>query len=113
MVAVRNLEDSRPAIDVLKELSYVYYPHRADIMHWFCKPSPGFRTHHLHLVPFASTLWTERLTFRDYLRNHPETAAEYVALKERLAEKHRFDRDAYTEAKSPFIHHVLAIARSS
>jgi GrpB-like predicted nucleotidyltransferase (UPF0157 family) len=34
MVAVRTLEDSRPAIDVLRSLSYGYFPHRIEVMHW-------------------------------------------------------------------------------
>ena len=37
-------------------------------MHWFCKPSDFERTHHLHLIPFGSRLWRERLAFRDILR---------------------------------------------
>jgi GrpB-like predicted nucleotidyltransferase (UPF0157 family) len=110
MVAVRTLEESRPAIDVLRSLSYGYYPYRADLMHWFCKPSPEFRTHHLHLVPFRGRLWTERLLFRDYLRSHPQAASEYAMLKARLAEEHRFDREKYTDAKGPFIQRILAIA---
>jgi GrpB-like predicted nucleotidyltransferase (UPF0157 family)/8-oxo-dGTP pyrophosphatase MutT (NUDIX family) len=110
MVAVRTLEDSRPAIDALRGLGYGYFPHRADVMHWFCKPSPWFRTHHLHLVPFRSPLWTERIVFRDHLRTHPRTASEYAALKARLAEVHGSDREAYTEAKGPFIQRILAVA---
>ena len=34
MVAVWTLEDSRPAIDVLRSLSYGYFPHRIEVMHW-------------------------------------------------------------------------------
>src|SRR5437762_6616898 len=113
MVAVRTLEESRPAIDVLRGLSYLYFPHRADVMHWFCKPSPEIRTHHLHLVPFRSRLWTERLVFRDYLRSHPLAASEYATLKARLAEEHRSDREAYTDAKGPFIRRILAIASAA
>jgi GrpB-like predicted nucleotidyltransferase (UPF0157 family) len=112
MAPVRSLESSRPAIDAVAALHYRYFPYRPDTMHWFCKPSPEARTHHLHLIPVGSPLWAERLAFRDYLRGHPETAAEYAALKERLAEQHRFDREAYTDAKLPFIQGVLAIARA-
>ena len=77
-------------------------------MHWFCKPSPAARTHHLHLVPSGTRLWVERLAFRDHLRRHPEIAGEYAELKERLAEQHRFDREAYTAAKAEFVESVLA-----
>jgi GrpB-like predicted nucleotidyltransferase (UPF0157 family) len=34
-------------------------------------------------------------------------AQEYAALKRRLAETHRFDREAYTTAKAPFVRRVL------
>jgi GrpB-like predicted nucleotidyltransferase (UPF0157 family) len=76
-------------------------------MHWFCKPSFVLRTHHLHLVPFRSGLWEERLAFRDCLRQKPHVASAYAALKYRLAESFRFDREGYTEAKTAFIRKVL------
>ena len=82
-------------------------------MHWFCKPSPAARTHHLHLVPVGGRLWTERLAFRDTLRQHPDIAAEYAALKTRLAAQYRRDREAYTEAKGVFIERVLTQALGS
>ncbi|HEY1587217.1 MAG TPA: GrpB family protein [Polyangia bacterium] len=39
MAAVASLDASRPALAVLAPLQYVYFPYRADIMHWLCKPS--------------------------------------------------------------------------
>src|ERR1035437_8071942 len=110
MVGVDSLEASRAAIPVLSEIEYCYFPYRADSMHWFCKPSPSFRTHHLHLIPFRSRLWLERLAFRDYLRRHAGVAVEYAELKQRLAAQHRLDREAYTEAKTPFVGRILKIA---
>jgi GrpB-like predicted nucleotidyltransferase (UPF0157 family)/L-amino acid N-acyltransferase YncA len=110
--AVRDLETSRPAIVELARLGYCYAPYRVDVMHWFCKPSASFRTHHLHLVPFRSQLWFDRLVFRDFLRAHAETATEYAALKQQLAAIHEFDREAYTDAKSPFVERVLATAKT-
>ena len=107
MAAVETLDVSRPAIPVLVDLGWTYFPYRAEVMHWFCKPSPAFRTHHLHLVPFGSPLWTERLAFRNYLRRDPMTAAEYGRLKRELAERYEFDREAYTDAKGPFVRRVL------
>jgi GrpB-like predicted nucleotidyltransferase (UPF0157 family) len=103
MAGVESLDASRAAIEVVAELGYCYAPYRAESEHWFCKPSFAFRTHHLHLVPFGSVQWASTLAFRDCLRAHPAVAAEYAALKRRLAEKHRFDREAYTQAKEPFI----------
>jgi GrpB-like predicted nucleotidyltransferase (UPF0157 family) len=107
MAGVASLGACRDAISVLQNIGYHYSPYRADVMHWFCKPSLSFRTHHLHLVPYRSRLWTERLAFRDYLRSEPTVAHEYAELKERLAETYRFERESYTEAKGPFIERVL------
>jgi GrpB-like predicted nucleotidyltransferase (UPF0157 family) len=107
MAAVESLDTSREAITSLREVGYQYAPYRIDVMHWFCKPSFATRTHHLHLVPFPSPLWTERIAFRDCLRALPAVAQDYAALKHRLADRHPFDREAYTEAKGPFVARVL------
>ena len=113
MAAVFTLEGSRGAIEAATDLGYCYFPYQAEFEHWFCKPSPMFRTHHLHLVPIASAKWRHTIAFRDYLRAHPAVAAEYEALKRRLAQEFHFDREAYTEAKRPFIDRILNLARES
>ena len=113
MAGVRGLSSSLDARAAVAPLGYVYYPYRADVMHWFCKPSPARRTHHLHLVPVESPLWADRLLFRDYLRRSPGAAAKYAALKTALAERHRSDREAYTDAKSDFVRSILVRARRS
>lgn len=63
---------------------------------------------HVH-VRYAGD-WDE-LYFRDYLKNHPEAAAEYGELKKQLMEKFEFDRDGYTQAKGDFIRRITALAR--
>jgi GrpB-like predicted nucleotidyltransferase (UPF0157 family) len=107
MAPVRNLIDSRLAIDVAAQHGYMYYPYKAEVMHWFCKPSPAHRTHHLHLVPYGSLLWNERITFRQALRSSKSLAEEYAQLKYKLAVSFQNDREAYTDAKEPFIRRVL------
>lgn len=113
MAGVTSLEDSRPALAAATRLGYCYSPYQPELRHWFCKPSLGFRTHHLHLVPIGSPQWIRPIAFRDYLRAHPDVAAEYEALKRRLATEFRFDRGAYTAAKSPFIDAVTDRALAS
>jgi GrpB-like predicted nucleotidyltransferase (UPF0157 family) len=107
MAPVASLSASLAAIPAASVAGYLHHPYRADVMHWFCKPSPQVRTHHLHLVPLGSDLWLERLAFRNTLRTNPELAAEYAELKLRLAERYRHDREAYTEHKEPFVRRVL------
>jgi GrpB-like predicted nucleotidyltransferase (UPF0157 family) len=65
-----------------------------------CRPSSAHRTHHLHLV--------DHLRFRDALRADPALAAAYATLKRELAERFAGDREAYAEAKTPFIARVTA-----
>jgi GrpB-like predicted nucleotidyltransferase (UPF0157 family) len=103
LVGVSNLEDARACFARLAGLGYLYAPYRTGEMHWFCKPDPSRRTHHLHLVPSASARFRDELSFRDYLRDHHDVAHEYGALKRRLAEKFEQDREAYTDAKTDFI----------
>jgi GrpB-like predicted nucleotidyltransferase (UPF0157 family) len=108
MAGVRDLASSMPAIEALKPLRYCYFDYKAEVTHWFCKPSDVERTHHLHLVPFGSRLWRERLAFRDRLRGDAATRKAYLRLKLRLAAEFRDYREAYTEGKTPFIEAVLA-----
>jgi GrpB-like predicted nucleotidyltransferase (UPF0157 family) len=107
LVGVEDLIVSRACFEPLAALEYLYAPYRAEEMHWFCKPDPSRRTHHLHLVPTDSGRFRDELTFRDRLRASPEVAAEYAALKRGLADRHPQDREAYTDAKAGFIHRVL------
>jgi GrpB-like predicted nucleotidyltransferase (UPF0157 family) len=113
MAGVRTLAASRPAIAVATRLGYCYWPYRPEREHWFCKPSAAFRTHHLHLVPAETPDWFGPIAFRDYLRAHADVAQEYEALKQSLAKEHRLDREAYTEAKRPFVERITEVALDS
>jgi GrpB-like predicted nucleotidyltransferase (UPF0157 family) len=112
LVGVESLEASKPCIELLQELDYLYSPYRAEVMHWFCKPDPARRTHHLHLIPTGYARFADELAFRDYLRAHPDRAKEYGALKRSLAAEHAEDREAYTRAKAHFVEAVTAMART-
>jgi GrpB-like predicted nucleotidyltransferase (UPF0157 family) len=108
LVPVHDLAGSRPAIDVLERWhGYLYAPYRSDEMHWLCKPAPDVRTHHVHLIPVTSRTYRQRLAFRDALRTDPALSQRYGELKRQLARQHPDDREAYTEAKAPFIAAVL------
>jgi GrpB-like predicted nucleotidyltransferase (UPF0157 family) len=111
MVGVCDLDSTRPCIDLLAALDYCYAPYRVDVMHWFCKPSPQRRTHHLHLVPTGSQRFTDVLAFRDYLRTHQDMARQYEQLKHQLAARHSHDRNAYTDAKTAMVAAITERAR--
>ena len=113
LVGVIDLETSRAAFPALEAIEYVYAPYRPDEMHWFCKPDPEHRTHHLHLVPTGSQRYNDELAFRDLLRTDPARASAYVDLKRALARRFANDREAYTAAKAPFIEECLASSSSA
>jgi GrpB-like predicted nucleotidyltransferase (UPF0157 family) len=112
LAGVESLDASRPSVDALAALEYLYAPYRTDEMHWFCKPSPARRTHHLHLVATGSPRYRDELAFRDALRADPQLAGRYAELKRCLAARYRTDREAYTEGKAPFVAGVLARANA-
>lgn len=123
--------DAKPTIDILLELT-----DSADAgqvkqtlcaMGYLFSPQPdnppphmmfmkGYTPHgfegqaiHLHVRYFGD--WDE-LYFRDYLLEHPDTAAAYAHLKHTLAKTFCHDRDGYTNAKSAFIRTQTKRARA-
>jgi GrpB-like predicted nucleotidyltransferase (UPF0157 family) len=72
----------------------------------------GHRTHHVHALLPSSPAAGDYLLLRDYLRAHPEVAAEYGAAKTRLAAEHADDRMAYVLAKPVVIEPLLVEARA-
>jgi len=62
------------------------------------------QVYHIHTVWPGG--WSERLRFRDYLTDHPETAAAYAELKRSLLKDYKNNRDGYTDAKGAFIREV-------
>ncbi len=65
---------------------------------------------HVHVYPVGQGEWHNQLAFRDYLRTHEDARNTYIALKRDLQHRHRYNRAAYTEAKSDFIASILAKA---
>ena len=115
MVAVRSMEHDLPAcIEPLRRLGYEYVD-RADFTDscFFCHGVWGPSTRHLHITEYGSAFWNEKLLFRDFLRLHTDTAAEYFALKRSLATQHAANRTAYTDAKGSYIKSVVNRARST
>jgi GrpB-like predicted nucleotidyltransferase (UPF0157 family) len=111
MFGVYSLNDSQKAIDVLAQTEYQYFPYKSEEMHWFCKASSDFRTHHLHLIPYLSPLWKDRIEFRDLLRKNAKIAGEYADLKVELAANCMGNRELYTSRKWPFIQRALSSSR--
>jgi GrpB-like predicted nucleotidyltransferase (UPF0157 family) len=104
LAGVRELEAAREASGVLAVAGWKETPHRPDVAHHFSKDGFG-----LHLAEVGSTLWRERLGFRDALRADPDLARDYESLKLRLA-REVSEAQAYTDGKRAFVHRVLVDA---
>lgn len=104
LVGVADLAAASATFGRLAELGYLRWEDDPEPWrHWFLKPHPAHRTHHLQLLEPGHPQWAARLAFRDRLRTDPRTRQEYEALKRRLAEEFRTDREGYTHAKRAFV----------
>lgn len=94
--------DREAIIEALKGIGYV---HRGEQgipgREFFRRGDP--RQYHFHLAERGGTFWVDHLAFRDLMRSDPERAAEYAALKLRLADEFPRDRGAYIDGKTEFV----------
>lgn len=108
LAAIRDLDEARAAIPVLREMGYRHADHRPHEALWFYKqPGEDYeeRTHQLHLTQVGSALWRERLAFRNALRREAALLREYESLKQGLSG--RVALAEYTRGKRDFIARVL------
>ena len=112
MVGIPDLENALSLVEPLREINYDYVPiPKFKDRLFFRKGLWRKGTCHLHICEFNGNEWKDKLLFRDYLRMHPEAAAEYASLKEQLAAKYKHERSAYTKEKEPFIKNILLKGR--
>ena len=106
LVAVALFEPVSVYCRLLAPLGYAHHSHEADDERlFFWKGTP--RTHHLHIVEYATWEHQRHLLFRDYLRAHPEIARWYENVKRELAIAFQGNRPAYTKGKTAFIKSIM------
>ncbi|MFD0693002.1 GrpB family protein [Paenibacillus sp. GCM10027628] len=110
MASTTDFRNLNEIVGVLSQNDWHYVPPELDGQEWrrfFVKVEHDKRAAHLHLMLAGEERWRDQLLFRNILRKETKLVNEYSALKERLAEQFKNDREAYTEAKSDFIKKVL------
>ncbi|NPV07756.1 MAG: GrpB family protein [Anaerolineae bacterium] len=113
LIGVANLQEADGCVPCLVALGYTYFPeHEAEIPDRRYLDRQGEDgSYHVHMVEIGGDFWERHLLFRDYLRAHPEVAAEYDRLKRDLAQRYGTDREGYTNAKTDFVRAIEERAR--
>ena len=70
---------------------------------------PHLQWHHLYVCSQYSKELHRHVTFRDYLRSHPEAVERYSRVKETAARRFPEDIDRYMEYKSPCIEELYTL----
>lgn len=118
-ISVATLETLTMYSMPLAQIDYNHIPLGAvDLVYPFFQKSSGWpSSHHIHLCVLGTEQERRHLAFRDYLRSHPATAADYAELKRSLAAAHDGEslesRERYSLSKTEFVTSVLERALSA
>lgn len=114
LAGVDDPENADLCVEALAALGYddvTPQPENSDWFYCLGRRLEGLYCH-LNLVKEGSEFQGDHVMFRDYLRENPDACREYHELKKGLAERHRCQRLAYTEAKTEFIRSAIELIRS-
>lgn len=99
---------------VVSKLESIGYIHEGDLgikdrEAFKYSDKPHLKTHHLYVCPQCSEELHRHMSFRDYLRSHPEAVRKYSSVKETAARMFPEDIDKYIEYKSPCIEEIYML----
>ena len=114
VIGVRAFEDILEKKDALETCGVIYRGQDHPGQHLFVMGdfAADTRTHHIHVVIWNGTEWTNYVNFRDYLNAKPEKAKEYDLLKRTLLQNFASDRGSYTSGKHELIDKLLFDAKA-
>lgn len=101
LIVLDRYEDGVESAGPMQAIGYEYRgANGIEGRHYFNKGKP--HTHHVHMLARGHPEAARLLRFRDHLREHPDEASAYEALKRRLAQRFGADRRSYTASKAEF-----------
>jgi GrpB-like predicted nucleotidyltransferase (UPF0157 family) len=77
---------------------------------WTFTEGHGSYGSRIYLCTVGNPEHAKRILFRDHLRSHPQAAASYAALKQRLAVEAKGDWRRYTDGKAAFVAEIVRSA---
>lgn len=100
--------------DVSRGLSNIGYTYEGDLgikerEAFKYSGKPHCQPHHLYVCPRNSRELFRHITFRDYLRSHPEAVKKYSKIKETAAGLFPDNIDKYMEYKAPCIKEIYSM----
>lgn len=113
-IGVKTLRDAVPCIPKLEKLGYEYLSSIESLIpnrRLFSKRSGGKKEFYIHMWQYQAEEWEEFLLFRDYLREHKETAKEYEFVKKHMAKRFPEEEVAYSIGKEGFIQVIIQRAK--
>ena len=106
-ISVPSLEPVDAYRAAIESCGFEWQPDNPELTKRFFREVPPRKRTHVHVRRRGSFGEQFALLFRDYLRVHVERADTYASLKRSVAQLLLTDRQAYVEAKSPFIWEVI------
>ena len=108
------IADNTVFAEVVRALGEIGYIHEGDLgikgrEAFKYTNKPHLQNHHLYVCPRDSEELHRHLTFRDYLKSHPEAVAAYSRVKETAARLYPDSIDGYMAYKSPCIEELYAL----
>jgi GrpB-like predicted nucleotidyltransferase (UPF0157 family)/threonine/homoserine/homoserine lactone efflux protein len=117
-VLVNSIDDIQSFVSKLSTLGYDYKPDMSSVERIFLRKGNPIE-YHLSVACPKHLFWDRNITFRDYLRTHPELVKEYQNLKiQNLSETPESDFDdlsrskIYNKGKGDFVQKVLDLAKA-
>ena len=75
------------------------------------KEETGEGDFHIHICPIKEESYENFIILRDFLKNNPEKAQEYLKKKYEFAKEANFDRKKYKALKSVYVSELLTEAK--
>lgn len=117
-VLVNSIDDIQSFASKLSTLGYKYKPDMSSVERIFLRKGNPIE-YHLSIACPKHTFWERNVTFRDYLRTHPEFVKEYDELKrQNLSITPKSDLNdlsrskIYNNGKGDFVQKILDLAET-
>jgi GrpB-like predicted nucleotidyltransferase (UPF0157 family)/GNAT superfamily N-acetyltransferase len=105
---VKDIQEVDKATEAMASIGYEAKGEHGIAFRRFFHKGKEVRTHHVHVYQQGDSEISRYVKFRDWMRSHPEDAANYAQIKAELAEKFPYDMLQYCSGKDAFVAHIDA-----